>query len=171
MVLGTASYSHPAPICYENTSPFEIGRTRLFQRHSIIPFSTPPPSKHTNIHQHTRKAQNAGLALTNSCSKYAWNQDPASGAGLRALALPQLPSYLTELVSDVPSDSAPGLTQTKASTRASPVSEVGLVPNPVPTALHLVLVRRCVTSAVGTYQWPCSIWPVGCFPLRPWSTM
>ena len=34
----------------------------------------------------------AGLAFLSNISKYAWNQVPASGAGLKAEALPQKPS-------------------------------------------------------------------------------
>jgi hypothetical protein len=34
----------------------------------------------------------AGVAFFNNISKYAWNQVPASGAGLKAEALPQKPS-------------------------------------------------------------------------------
>lgn len=109
--------------------PLNMGRTPGYplwtiRRHLIIT---------RTVHATTNRSdQKAGLALVRSCSKYAWNQVPASGAGLRESDWPQWKSYRVALWSLVPSDSPPGLTQTKASSTSRPVSEVGRRPNPVP---------------------------------------
>lgn len=82
-------------------------------------------------HQDTN--QKAGLALVKSCSKYAWNHVPASGAGCRASACLQWKSYRAAVVLLVPSHSPPGFTQTNASSSSRPVLLEGRVPKPVPT--------------------------------------
>lgn len=86
--------------------------------------------------------------------QHTWNQVPASGAGCKASLYPQCASYRVAELSEVPSLSPPGFTQTKASTSASPVLVVGRTPKPVLMTLH---------------QSPQACWPVGCFPLRPRS--
>lgn len=68
--------------------------------------------------------------------KLTWNHVPASGAGCKESLYPQCASYRAALVSDVPSLSPPGLTQTKASRSGSPVLVEKRSPNPVPITLH-----------------------------------
>lgn len=91
---------------------------------------------------------------TSLIGKHTWNQVPASGAGCKASLYPQWASYRVAELSEVPSLSPPGFTQTKASTSASPVLVVGRSPKPVLMTLH---------------QSPQACWPVGCLPLRPGS--
>lgn len=79
------------------------------------------------------------------------NHVPASGAGCKASLYPQCASYRDEVVSEVPSHSPPGLTQTNASSSTSPVSVVGRTPKPVPMTLH---------------QSPQAFCLVGCTPFR-----